>query len=882
MQNLTKHNLTNKFQKKQTLTAIALILMLTMTVFMMGIPAVQAVSIPTYLLISVEPDPIGVGQTVFVNAFLSKPTPTSGMGGVGDHYEGIKIEMVQPDGTKKTLGTYTADAVGGTWTSFVPNKIGSYTFQASYPGQTLKTAGQYNGTILQPSVSEKVTLVVQENPISGYNSPPLPTEYWSRPIYATNYEWAKLGGSWFGLAVPSFASTGMYDATGNFNPYSPAPNTAHILWTKPTAFGGQVGAPFSADQESQYTSTSILINHWEPIIINGILFYSEYSTVDSVPKSWMAVDLRTGETLWTTQPGITANISDARATTYEKLRMGEVVKFHSMQEYGSFPLLYSIVGGGMFGGAATYRLYDPMTGAYLGTIANVTTDMPYLMNFDEPNEGSLLGWYTSGGNLTVWNSTKCLAGAVSTLTLRPAASRNFSQGIMWTVPIVTTIGGATISPALSIAARTPEVILLRSAPNYVSQASRGFAVEAGYNAKTGQLLWGPINRTIPEYQDVALLTARDGVYVTHNKDTNEAYGYSLTTGEQLWGPVKLPGKAWSTIARSAQIAYGYVYIFDFGGYVNALDLKTGEIKWTFTRGDAGYETPYGIYPIWQFGTQSVADGKLFFSEGHMYDPPLFAGAKRLAINATTGELVWSITSFSGRAPGAIADGMLVQWNSYDNQIYTFGKGQTATSVSIRNDVITKGNSVLIQGMVTDESPGTKNPDRIARFPNGVPAIADESMSPWMEYLYMQQPKPTNATGVRVHLTAYDPNGNTQDIGTVTSDLSGLYSAMWTPPVEGKYTIIATFEGSESYWSSYAETALGVSNAPTASPTATPAPTATLTPTATPTQTPTATASPSPVPQPEAGPSTDMYIISAAAVVVIVVVAVAALVLRKRK
>jgi cytoskeleton protein RodZ len=148
----------------------------------------------------------------------------------------------------------------------------------------------------------------------------------------------------------------------------------------------------------------------------------------------------------------------------------------------------------------------------------------------------------------------------------------------------------------------------------------------------------------------------------------------------------------------------------------------------------------------------------------------------------------------------------------------------------------------------------------------------------MEYLYMQQPKPNNATGVPVRLTAIDPNGNTQDIGTLTSDTSGNYAIMWTPPVPGLYKITATFDGSNSYYSSFAETAIGVSNAPVASPTATPAPTATPTPA----PVPIATVSPSPAPQPEAGPSTDMYIIAAAAVVVIVVVAVAAVFLRKRK
>jgi len=124
-----------------------------------------------------------------------------------------------------------------------------------------------------------------------------------------------------------------------------------------------------------------------------------------------------------------------------------------------------------------------------------------------------------------------------------------------------------------------------------------------------------------------------------------------------------------------------------------------------------------------------------------------------------------------------------------------------------------GTKVLIKGAITDESSGTKSSLLTARFPNGVPAISDEDQSAWMEYLYQQQPCPADAEGVEVVITTFDPNGNTYEIGRATSDVSGLYSLMWEPPVPGKYTIIATFEGSDSYFSSYAETAIGVEEAP---------------------------------------------------------------------
>ena len=82
---------------------------------------------------------------------------------------------------------------------------------------------------------------------------------------------------------------------------------------------------------------------------------------------------------------------------------------------------------------------------------------------------------------------------------------------------------------------------------------------------------------------------------------------------------------------------------------------------------------------------------------------------------------------------------------------------------------------------------------------------------------MQKPRPTNVKGVQVTLTAIDPNGNLKDIATVTSDAMGQFRKLWVPEVSGEYTIQATFAGSYSYWQSYAQTAIGVSQVPYLTP-----------------------------------------------------------------
>jgi hypothetical protein len=819
---------------------IALILMLSMTASLIIIPA-RALELPTLLIISVSPNPAGVGQSVYVAAFTTNPPPTANRM-MGDRWEGMTIEVTHPDGTKETLGPYHSDSTGGIGIAYVPTTIGNYTFQAFFPEQKLTGRNPYDtgaganldlvGTIMKSSQSSKVTLAVQEELAKNvYQSPPLPTEYWSRPIYSTNFAWAALGGNWFGMMPVAAGISGGYDASGNVQLYSTAPNTAHILWTKPISFGGQVGAPMNADQESMYFGVTRTVRQWEGIAINGILYYADMPDLSTaaapVISNWVAVDLRTGETLWTKEfpVGMT-----------EDLRMGQVLEQRTYTEYGAMSYLWSKIG-------STFKIYEPLTGMYLANITGVT-DMPFLADFDTNEQGTALGYYTSnnatGTYLNLWNSTQAFAypnGFDATTgspwvarlpgeplgRLRITGSYPWSAGLKypggWSVLLPGKLDGNNIS--LSIGAITHDVILMRYAPLIGGQVSTGSQIVAGYDARTGNKLWGPINQTIPFGEVNSVLCARDGVYVLNDKDTLNTWGYSLTNGQLLWGPVKLSSNAFSIFMVGAEIAYGNVYIWNFGGFVDCLDLKTGAIKWTFTPRSAGTDTAYGIYPIW-CNTGTICDGKIFLGETHLYTPPMFPGAKRLVINATTGELVWSVLSFPGKSFAVHADGMMVQCNCYDKLIYTFGKGPTATTVTASPEVSVQGSSILIKGIVTDESAGTKNPDRIARFPNGVPAVSDESMSPWMEYVYMQQPKPTNTTGVTVTLSVVDSNNNLREIGTTTSDADGFYSFQWVPDIPGAFTVKASYMGSESYWPSHAVTSFAVDAAsPTLAPTAEP-------------------------------------------------------------
>ena len=93
-------------------------------------------NIPTYAFINVAPNPAGVGQAVNVGFWLDEPPPTAS-GPYGDRWSNMTVKVTKPDGTTQTLGPFTSDDTGGTHTDYTPTEVGNYTFQMSFPGQTL-------------------------------------------------------------------------------------------------------------------------------------------------------------------------------------------------------------------------------------------------------------------------------------------------------------------------------------------------------------------------------------------------------------------------------------------------------------------------------------------------------------------------------------------------------------------------------------------------------------------------------------------------------------------------------------------------------------------------------------------------------------------------
>ncbi len=686
-----------------------------------------------------------------------------------------------------------------------------------------------------PSTSSKVEVTVQQDPIPYWPEAPLPTGYWERPIYGQNREWYKIAGNWL---FPTYNAS--YTPFGGFNPYTAAPNTAHIVWTRPIDFGGVIGGEYGTQQ---YYSGESYEGKFTPIIVHGRLFFNQRLS-SSATAGLSCIDLRTGEQIWFIE-----NMTVSFAQIYD---------YDSPNQHGGIPYLWNT-------GGSTWRMYDAFTGRLICSFANATVGgmfSPIGSKTTLGEDGSVIHYLLDGRNgwLCMWNSTKAVGFATSgpaAWMWRPGlgSTYDWKKGIEWNVTIANITGQSLNKIGSDILLTTTGSFSMADNVTY-----------AAYSAKDGRHLWTKSYSISPGsnegYFGSSNTQLLNGVFQRFTKSTLQFHGIDAYTGEEIWVTEPFTN-AWGMYDETGCTAYDKFYTMAYDGMIHAYNLYTGEHLWDYYTGSSGFETPYGQWPFYVVNGWAIADGKIFAPTGeHSPDSPTWRGWKLHVVDAENGTQVWNVSGH-WKNP-AIADGYLVALNCYDTQLYCFGKGQTATTVNAPQTAVVKGTPIVISGTVTDQSPGKSK---------GTPAISDKDMTPWMEYIYMQQPKPTNATGVPVKLTAIDPNGNIHEIGTVTSDMMGNYAIMWTPPVPGLYKVIATFEGSESYFGSAAEAAFGVYEAQIPPQTA---PLTTPSPTATPTSSPSVT-----VPPAGAFALPVEAVFAIAAIAIVVMITVAALLFRKR-
>ncbi len=822
---------------KKTLSTLILIAFLVSVIAAIPMqPTASQSTLKTYSLVDAIPERIGLGETT-----LLKTGITQAVNAAQDGFTGLSLVVTKPDGTNTTLGPFRTDSTGSTFTQYVPDTVGNYTITSIFPQQEMpvdtidseRGITIPKGTILLAS-SASCTLVVTSEPSPMYPGHALPSEYWSRPIDPQLREWFSISGNWVARPENSIAL---------FN--DNAPETPHVLWAQDITTGGMAGGILGPDPvpasmnsgdayEGKFTNT---------VIMNGVLYYNTgpapgfYGSLGDCDVK--AVDLHTGETLW------------QKEDTY--LAFGQVLYWNSYNVDAVYSYLWTTsttYEPPFFIPKTTWTAYDPFDFAECFTFENVPSGTQV---YGPSGEILIYQINLATNRLLLWNSTQ--AGLSEILDPNSPSLGSWASNVMgrtfdasvpncysWNVSIPAGLQQSTSFMA--------SIAKIYNGDRYVSlffnqSMVRVWAINiAGLTrSSTSTTLlfdktWSPPSEWVTGSNTLHYTGATDyvkdntygnGVIAVWSKELRTHYGFSVVDGSYLWTTDSehygnLYG--WGNAEHTWYFAYGKLYSVGLGGILYAYDLATGDSAWTYNLAD-----PYGE-PVtgnnWWGWITLIADGKIYIgTTEHSAENPLPRGAPQICINASDGSEIWRVngmfrnTRWGGN--GVIADSIIATMDTYDQRVYAIGKGPSSMTIAASPKVSVEGSSVLIEGTVMDISPGTKSAEIALRFPNGVAAVSDDSQSQWMLYVWKQFERPTNASGVPVTIDVLDANGNYRNIGTTTSDASGVFSFAWMPDIPGKYTVFVTFAGSDAYYASFAQSAFVVDPAPaaTAEPTAKP-------------------------------------------------------------
>ena len=718
-----------------------------------------------WAMLSIKPYPnVGLGQDILINAWITPPPLTD-----RQNFEGLTFVFTRPDGTSYTVGPMDSEGPGTVWFNLPLDQLGNWSIKFSFPGDY---------ATLPASVTRYIN--VQQEAIPGYPDTPLPTEAWTYPINIQNREWRTIAGIW---------SQSSYNASeGSFNPYTEAPRTAHILWKIPSygQLGGIIGSPSgitTGGGQEEYGREDAGIYSSSVYTINTIMAGRGYSNSGS---NITCFDMRTGQTLWS-KPGASFSVGASRGRT---------------------AVLYSF-------SSTRFIVYDAITGAMTLNVTGMSMAFfvnPYVYTVQSNAPVVIQGTSYAGASFLIkWDAS--------------STSTNFASRIAWNVTNIlpaTSGSHSLIIDNLWIARHFWG--LGQTAPS----TSNTIIVDymTALNLTTGLVEWNvttmnPLDPTGYIYrQGPAWGSGLGLVYFAGFGNINDGLGYvafDTLTGKLAWWsePTDYPwGNFWAYTPQAS--AYGTVIGLGYSG-IWGFNSTDGKVMWHYIRNDTYNEEPYASnidrntgesYASYSYGSTGPIVGGTSLETAVIYavqseHSPTFyyRGYGMQAVDLSNGNELWNIDGVYSL--GGLADGVLVMSDSTNGATYGWGKGETATTVGTSSKVIAKGESTLLEGTVLDLS--TAQP--------GAAAVADADQEGWMEYLHMQQPFPVNAKGVTVSLDAIDPNNNYVHIGNATSDLTGKYSFGWTPEIEGKYTVIASFYNTEAYYGSTAETAVFVANAP---------------------------------------------------------------------
>jgi hypothetical protein len=663
-----------KFAKnKNAAITVAIFLMLSMfasVVFLSSASAhTPAWEIPTYAYIQAVPNPIGVGQQAVIYMWVDK-IPDGAQFTNPVRFENYKLTITAPDGT---VTTETFPIV------FTPTQTGTYELNFTFPGYLYTYTGlitlfgfsapsQYvNDTYLPSSAS--TTLTVQESAVPTIPTVPLPSAYWTRPIYGENSNWYTVSSDWLGTMAPGYTTGYPGDAVG--------PLTGHIMWTKPIQSGGVVGGDRFLQEGATYFEGSAYAQRFEdPIIMDGMLYFTTPLSFGGtagtmVPNPYgptECVDLRTGQLIWSR--------TDVPWPTF-----GYIYDVQEPNQHGTYPpMLIKVTGGASIFGVLpeSWQAFDGYTGDPLFNVTNI----PAGTKAQGPNGEVLIYSLTNLGPVDMfgnptgplnyylqeWNSSRLWDDTYSGPSTTPPVVPPITDGsdpslLDWNISV----------PALNSLIQASSIVdivsgnmLLGMSGSYPAGPSlfattswspyTYFAVNLNASkAATGTVLWensvqAPAGNITVSYIGTDPTV---GVFAETYKETMQRVGYSMTTGQKIWGPIgdQVAFNYYSTLGYYSGgrggciMAYGKLYSAGYGGIIYCYDSTNGNLLWTYGNGGEGNSTNFQYGQRGNFPTTiyAIGNGVLYtITTEHTVTTPIYKGALTRGINATDGSEIFTL------------------------------------------------------------------------------------------------------------------------------------------------------------------------------------------------------------------------------------------------
>jgi outer membrane protein assembly factor BamB len=126
---------------------------------------------------------------------------------------------------------------------------------------------------------------------------------------------------------------------------------------------------------------------------------------------------------------------------------------------------------------------------------------------------------------------------------------------------------------------------------------------------------------------------RDGYYIRFDEGAEIVYCIDARTGNIRWQSESYDN-VWGLFSRIYLSAYNTVTTSGFDGIIRNWDADTGELRFAFSKGSAGFENAYGTYP--EYAGLTIADGTIYCTaDEHSSDGILWRGAQMWAINIET-------------------------------------------------------------------------------------------------------------------------------------------------------------------------------------------------------------------------------------------------------